>query len=172
MRSTLRTASSGFSLLESLFALFLVFVVLGAVVTTLRAAVSVRQGSADASLSTEVAHAASLLRQDSHAASSLSLVSPTDVRMTMIDPRRSLEERVSGGGAFGADEQVVVRYFFENKTLYRHLLDETEPEERVGLMELEDFRCTLDGEVLFAEFRVKTQRLAKTYRFACGRTVR
>ena len=116
----------GFTLIETVFSMFLIFLVLGALAYTLQQAGSVKSNLRNMGELSELVQVMSLIRADAGAAlevdepgtSSIS----NEIRLNRIDPLLYITDRIdedSDLDAFEPSEQAQVRYFVDNGLLKR-----------------------------------------------------
>ncbi|MFA5508151.1 MAG: hypothetical protein WC423_22195 [Vulcanimicrobiota bacterium] len=125
-------ARRGFTLLEGLFSLFIVFLVLGGLSHTLSQAATVKKNTKHLDQATEEFHSLFTMRNDVMAA--LAIISPSagatagNLRLLRVNPDMSYATRTDVIGdplnAFEPSEQVTVEYQVEDELLKR---DQTAP---------------------------------------------
>lgn len=116
----------GFTLIEGIFSMFLIFLVLGALTYTLRQAGQVKSNLKNMGELSEVVQVMAMLKADLGAA--LKITSPTEgsgsdrVSLDRIDPRLPIQARINDFDdldPFDSTEQVQVSYFLEAGLLKR-----------------------------------------------------
>jgi type II secretory pathway component PulJ len=163
----------GFTLLEGLFAIFMVFMVLGALTHTLSQAAGVQKNTKNMDQAIEELHALVFMKKD--AASALSISQPTSgasadsLLLNRVDPDKKFGNRIDVIGdpldPYETSETVDVEYKIEDGILRRLVSkpDGTTSAER--LLRAETFRASLTTDtppLLTLTLAVKGTRVTKT----------
>lgn len=164
---------AGFTLIEGLFALFMVTLVLGGMVHTLNQAAQVKKNTKNLDQAIEDFH--TLLSMEGDVNASLSLVEPSSIgtsnRLVIrrVDPRKSYFDRTEPPGdpldPYEASEVVEIEYKIDSDYLVRIRREEDGSESISRLMRMKDFQVTLNSgipAVLNVEYTVERSRVSKT----------
>ena len=148
-----RKNSRGFTLLEGLFSLFIVFLVLSGLAHTLAQAASIKKNTKNMDQAIEEYHALFTMRSDVLAALTILEPSPGSTRQTLeltrVNPKMSYLERKDTLGdpldPFEVSEQVTIEYRLEGGLLKRFETAPSLPQTAERLIEAQDFEVTMES---------------------------
>ncbi|MCA9776148.1 MAG: hypothetical protein KC800_05500 [Candidatus Eremiobacteraeota bacterium] len=162
----------GFTLIEGVFSMFLIFLVLSALTYTLQQAGKVKSNMKNMGELSEVVQVMSMLKADIGA--SLEVLSPpeggvaSDLSLTRIDPALPITSRINDDDdldPFGSDEQAQVRYFIEEGVLKRRIVSAGGAQALERLLAAENFQAQREtaSDTVTITFEVRNTRRAKQH---------
>lgn len=163
----------GFSLLEAMFSMFIVFLTLGSLNYTLGQAGSAKTSLRESGNLAEVVHTISLIRNDIAAATYL--ITPASgtsnrVELERFDPAKPLTDRIDpilDFEAFDPNDKVRVEYFLDSEKLYRRSSGSDAPTVLDPLIKAKEFRVESKSQGAILEFRLtrERERVTKVHQF-------
>jgi hypothetical protein len=151
--------------MESVYALFLTFLILGALMFLLQQISKARTTIKEGGLVTEIYHACTLIRSDLGAAQSV--VSPTSGSGSMLSvvtllPRFEIADRPTGTDPYLPEEQVTTTYQLSDGKLRRRRTG-TDISSDDALLELVSFAVRRDEGRIEVDFGIKNERRERVH---------
>lgn len=156
----------GFTLIEAIFSIFLIFLVLSALAYTLQQAGTVKSNFRNMGELTEVVQAISLIKSDVRACLDLEVPAgglSDEIKLRRIDPFLPLESRIdltSDFDAFETDEEAEVTYFVETGVLKRRFKRALGTPSTERMLAVEGFQAERESspDILTVTLSVKNTR--------------
>lgn len=164
--------SRGFTLIEGVFSMFLIFLVLGALTYTLQQAGGVKSNLRNMGELSEIVQVMSLIRADAGAAVEVSTPGESSVanelRLNRIDPLLYITDRIDADSdldAFEPSEEAQVRYFVDSGLLKRRVVSASGSETVERLIPVLGFQAEREPgpDTLVVTFEIQNTRRTRKH---------
>ena len=167
-----RWLTRGFTLIEGVFSMFLIFLVLSALTYTLRQAGKVKSNLKNMGELSEVVQVMSMLKADIGA--SLRIQAPveggvsSELSLARIDPTLPISSRIDEEDdldPFGSDEEAQVRYFVDSGLLKRRVVNANGFETVERLLAAENFQAEREpaSDTVTLTFEIQNSRRSRQH---------